>query len=301
MSRERHCRCLVMGSVHDVQPAARRGPGTLVGAPTEALPAEAAVRLRRPGAPAEVRPTPAAARASSSTPVDGCGYSPVRAPARRPRWSRRWRSGSRERGVAPEQILVLTFSRRAAAELTSRITERLGVTTREPIVRTLHGYAFAVLRRQAGRSGESVPRLLAAGESDHVVRELLAGHLETVPAAVARDAAAGPRLAHLRGRAAGPVAADRRAWHHPGAAGRAGPASAPARMAGRRPVRPRVPGRRRSAAGHGRPGSGPGPGGADQGGVWPCSPTTGCWPTSSGGCVGCSSTSTRTSTRPRPG
>lgn len=82
------------------------------------------------------------------------------------------------RGVPPEQILVLTFSRRAAAELTSRITQRLSVTTREPLVRTLHGYAFAVLRRQAARSGESVPRLLAAGESDHVVRELLAGHLD---------------------------------------------------------------------------------------------------------------------------
>ena len=81
------------------------------------------------------------------------------------------------RGVAPEQILVLTFSRRAAAELTARITQRLGVTTREPIVRTLHGYAFAVLRRQAAVAGEAVPRLLAAGESDQVVRELLAGHL----------------------------------------------------------------------------------------------------------------------------
>ena len=82
-----------------------------------------------------------------------------------------------DRGVPPEQILVLTFSRRAAAELTARITQRLGVTTREPIVRTLHGYAFSVLRRQAAVAGESVPRLLAAGESDQVVRELLAGHL----------------------------------------------------------------------------------------------------------------------------
>ncbi len=81
-----------------------------------------------------------------------------------------------ERGVPPEHLLVLTFSRRAAAELTTRITQRLGVTTREPIVRTLHGYAFALLRRQAARSGESAPRLLAAGESDQVVRELLAGH-----------------------------------------------------------------------------------------------------------------------------
>ena len=57
------------------------------------------------------------------------------------------------RGIAPEEILVLTFSRRAAAELTSRITRRIGVTTREPMVRTLHGYAYALLRSQALRAG----------------------------------------------------------------------------------------------------------------------------------------------------
>src|SRR6478609_3352511 len=83
------------------------------------------------------------------------------------------------RGVPAEQILVLTFSRRAAAELTARITTRLGITTREPLVRTLHGYAFSLLRAHAVRSGEPAPRLLAAGESDQMVRELLAGQRES--------------------------------------------------------------------------------------------------------------------------
>ena len=83
------------------------------------------------------------------------------------------------RGIAPEEILVLTFSRRAAAELTSRITRRIGVTTREPMVRTLHGYAYALLRSQAVRAGEPSPRLLGAGESDQMVRELLAGQQES--------------------------------------------------------------------------------------------------------------------------
>lgn len=83
------------------------------------------------------------------------------------------------RGVRPEQVLVLTFSRRACAELTARITQRLGVTTREPLVRTLHGYAYALLRDQALRTGEPSPRLLGAGESDHMVRELLAGQQES--------------------------------------------------------------------------------------------------------------------------
>ncbi len=84
-----------------------------------------------------------------------------------------------QRGVAPESVLVLTFSRRAATELASRITRRLGITTREPIVRTLHSYAYSLLRAHAMRSGEPEPRLLAAGESDQMVRELLAGQRES--------------------------------------------------------------------------------------------------------------------------
>ncbi len=83
------------------------------------------------------------------------------------------------RGVPPESVLVLTFSRRAATELASRITRRLGITTREPIVRTLHSYAYSLLRAHAVRSGEPEPRLLAAGESDQMVRELLAGQCES--------------------------------------------------------------------------------------------------------------------------
>jgi len=83
------------------------------------------------------------------------------------------------RDVPPEQVLVLTFSRRAAGELIGRITRRLGVTTREPLVRTLHSYAYSLLRAQAVRSGEPAPRLLGAGESDQMVRELLAGQRES--------------------------------------------------------------------------------------------------------------------------
>ncbi|MGZ4560941.1 MAG: UvrD-helicase domain-containing protein, partial [Mycobacteriaceae bacterium] len=53
----------------------------------------------------------------------------------------------------PESVLVLAASRRSAREIRTQITERLtaagrdGVRTiREPLVRTLHSYAFAVLR-----------------------------------------------------------------------------------------------------------------------------------------------------------
>lgn len=79
-------------------------------------------------------------------------------------------------GADPESILVLTFSRRAAAELRVRIAARVGVTIREPLTRTFHSYAYGLLRRQAARAGEPVPRLLSGPEQDVVIRELLAGN-----------------------------------------------------------------------------------------------------------------------------
>ena len=83
-----------------------------------------------------------------------------------------------EAGADPEQVLVLTFGRRAAAELRARITARLGRATKEPLARTFHSYAFGLLRREAAARGEPPPRLLAGPEQDLVVRDLLAGDLE---------------------------------------------------------------------------------------------------------------------------
>ncbi|MBW0008589.1 MAG: ATP-dependent helicase, partial [Pseudonocardiales bacterium] len=85
-------------------------------------------------------------------------------------------------GVDPERVLVLTSSRPAAAALRERIVEQLvahGVTptVREPLVRTVHSYAFAVLRLQASLRDLPPPRLLSGPEQDVVVRELLAGEL----------------------------------------------------------------------------------------------------------------------------
>lgn len=85
-------------------------------------------------------------------------------------------------GVDPERLLVLTASRRAADALRADITRRVvsgSRTIREPIVRTVHSYAFAVLRLQANAQEIPPPRLLSGPEQDVVVRELLAGDLET--------------------------------------------------------------------------------------------------------------------------
>src|SRR5437762_10422359 len=81
-----------------------------------------------------------------------------------------------ERGVSVEQILMLTFSRRAAGEMRDRVTARLGSTIREPIARTLHSYAFGVLRLANRRGAEldtplPPPRLLSGAEQDVLIRD----------------------------------------------------------------------------------------------------------------------------------
>ncbi len=78
-------------------------------------------------------------------------------------------------GVPIEHILMLTFSRRAASELRDRVTARLDRTIREPIARTLHSYAFGVLRMHAVAHQFPAPRLLPGAEQDVILRELLAG------------------------------------------------------------------------------------------------------------------------------
>ncbi len=82
----------------------------------------------------------------------------------------------RRDGVAPEQCLVLTASRTAAAELRERITARIGGTTTEPLARTHQALGFGILRQAAALRGDATPKLLSGPEQDVILRELLAGH-----------------------------------------------------------------------------------------------------------------------------
>ncbi len=86
-------------------------------------------------------------------------------------------------GRDPESVLVLTGSAglgvRAKAAITAKLLSAGGrAVVREPLVRTVHSYAFAVLRLAAQRNGSPPPRLITSAEQDGIIRELLAGDIE---------------------------------------------------------------------------------------------------------------------------
>src|ERR1700736_3230509 len=103
-------------------------------------------------------------------------------------------------GAHPESVLLLCPTARAAVRTRRALSTALAsgggpAVIREPLVRTLHSYAFAILRLAARRTGDPPPRLVTGTEQDGVIRELLAGDLEDGPdAAVAWPESLRPAL-----------------------------------------------------------------------------------------------------------
>ena len=89
-------------------------------------------------------------------------------------------------GANLESVLLLTGSPRVAAATRGALTAALlkehsdqpcRAVIREPLVRTIHSYAFAVLSRAASRAGSPPPRLITGAEQDGIIRDLLVGDL----------------------------------------------------------------------------------------------------------------------------
>ena len=98
-------------------------------------------------------------------------------------------------GAPPESVLLLTGSGRLAASARSALTSALlnarsgepcRAVVREPLVRSVHSYAFSVLRQAAARAGDPPPRLVTGAEQDGIIRELLAGDLDDGAASLSR-------------------------------------------------------------------------------------------------------------------
>jgi superfamily I DNA/RNA helicase len=77
------------------------------------------------------------------------------------------------RGVSPARILALTFSRRAAEEMHSRVKDRVPEAAFIEM-RTFHSFALSVVRRYAAVLGlRRAPEIIPTGEQWALVSDLL--------------------------------------------------------------------------------------------------------------------------------
>jgi superfamily I DNA/RNA helicase/RecB family exonuclease len=79
-------------------------------------------------------------------------------------------------GYRPEEILVLTFSRKAAEELRARIARRLTRTSAAAPAMTFHSFCYGLVREFADPESYGRPvQLLTAPEQDATIAELVGG------------------------------------------------------------------------------------------------------------------------------
>ena len=76
-----------------------------------------------------------------------------------------------------DAVLLLTQSKRAAATLSEEVATQLvgsdGLASQQPLIRTVHSYAYSLLARIAAAEGAPAPKLLTGAEKDVIYREML--------------------------------------------------------------------------------------------------------------------------------
>ncbi|MFY0408121.1 UvrD-helicase domain-containing protein, partial [Solicola sp. PLA-1-18] len=81
-----------------------------------------------------------------------------------------------QRDVDPRRVLVLTFSRKAAEELRSRLGARLRGSGSLPVATTFHSFCYGVVREHQDPADFADPMtLLSAPEQDARIVELMGG------------------------------------------------------------------------------------------------------------------------------
>src|SRR3954469_16613865 len=85
------------------------------------------------------------------------------------------------RGVHPDAVLGLTFSRKAAEDLRDRVAARVGRTMSGSTCSTFHSFAYGLIRQWTPRELYDEPlRLLSAPEQDVVLQQILTGEAESI-------------------------------------------------------------------------------------------------------------------------
>lgn len=83
----------------------------------------------------------------------------------------------RERGVAPENILGVTFTNKAAAEMKQRVTQLIGPAAKNVTLSTFHSLGLRILRQDSERLGYSTRfTIYNDGDQLSVIRTLLREH-----------------------------------------------------------------------------------------------------------------------------
>lgn len=103
-----------------------------------------------------------------------------------------------EERVAPEELVVIAASRRAATALRDDIARRIARPTDGALARTLASLAFQAVTQAARSRGEEPPRLLTGAEQDAMLAEIERGHRDDGTGLV-WPAALGPEVRELAG------------------------------------------------------------------------------------------------------